>query len=71
MDIEGGEYEILSDIIEAGIEIRQILVEFHHWMYKKRSRLTQNAVKLLRATDYEIFAVLDSSEEVSFIKVNQ
>ena len=30
LDIEGGEYEVLDDILERRISIRQICVEFHH-----------------------------------------
>lgn len=30
MDIEGAEYEVLTDVIKDNIEVGQILVEFHH-----------------------------------------
>lgn len=68
MDIEGTEYEVLPGILKSGIEIGQILVEFHHRIVKNGKYLTQQAIKLLKDHNYEIFAVSESSDEVSFIK---
>jgi hypothetical protein len=30
MDIEGAEYSVLTDLVKEKVEVRQIVVEFHH-----------------------------------------
>ena len=30
MDIEGAEYEVVADVLASGIDIGQLLIEFHH-----------------------------------------
>jgi len=69
MDIEGAEYNVLPSILESGIMVKQILVEFHHRMMRGGAKRTNNAIRLLRHRGYEIFAVSEGAEEVSFIKV--
>lgn len=68
MDIEGTEYQVLPDILESGVYIEQLLIEFHHRFYKDGKRKTQNAIKLLKRYGFEIYAASDSSEEISFIR---
>jgi FkbM family methyltransferase len=68
MDIEGSEYEILPYLLTSDIEIGQILIEFHHRMLKHGKALTINAIKQLNDSGYEVFAVSESLEEISFIK---
>ena len=70
IDIEGSEYEIIPTLLNSGIEIKQLLIEFHDRFVKDGRTKTNAAIKLLKSFRYEIFAVSDSSEEVSFIKVN-
>lgn len=67
MDIEGSEYNVLPDILDSGIEIKQICIEFHHRMIKQGGRLTQNAITLLKNKGFELFACSDTLEELSFI----
>lgn len=67
MDIEGAEYEVLPDILNSGIQIGQILVEFHHRMVEDGYAKTKAAVQLLRDHGFVPFAWSDRLEEISFI----
>lgn len=68
MDIEGAEYEVLDNILESGIDISQILIEFHDRFFNDGREKTINAIAKLQKHGYLIFGVSDSLEEVSFIK---
>ena len=70
MDIEGSEYDIIEDIINTKISITQILIEFHERFYYDGKQLTKRSVHQLNQNGYEIFAVSDSFEEISFIDKN-
>jgi len=66
MDIEGAEYAAIDDILNAGISIRQLLVEFHHrWAGVDQTR---RAVAELNRHGYRIFHVSPSGAEVSLIR---
>jgi FkbM family methyltransferase len=67
MDIEGAEYDVIEDIISSGINIQQILVEFHHRLYKDGVSKTRNALKLLNDNGYKVFGVSDLNSEISLI----
>jgi len=67
MDIEGAEYDVLDDILEQRLAIRQILVEFHHRFPEVGLDSTRRAVTKLNAAGYRIFFVSDSGEEYSFV----
>lgn len=67
MDVEGSEYEVLPDMLECGIDVRQLLVEFHHRFDHIGIHETNRAVELLRRHGYRIFSVSPRGEEYSFI----
>jgi len=67
MDIEGAEYAVLEDILNSGIQIKQLLIEFHDRFVSKGRSKTINAIKQLRSNGFEIVAVSDSLEEISFV----
>jgi FkbM family methyltransferase len=67
MDIEGAEYEVLSEILDMNIPIGQILVEFHDRNFETAEPRSKPLVENLRKHGYLIFGVSLSSEEVSFI----
>jgi hypothetical protein len=67
MDIEGSEYKVVPDILSAGIQIDQIVIEFHHRFVDNGMKRTRELVNLLNNHGYKIFAVSESGEEVSFI----
>lgn len=68
LDIEGSEYNVITDLIESKIEIDQILVEFHHRFDKFSKDKTKNAINDLRNCGYSIFYISPTGEEYSFIK---
>jgi FkbM family methyltransferase len=69
MDIEGAEYEVIDDIINAPVPIAQVLIEFHHRFPNIGIGKTRKAISKLNKAGYKIFNVSASGEEISFIKV--
>jgi FkbM family methyltransferase len=68
MDIEGAEYGVLEDVTgAAGLAIRQILVEFHHFLPGISVGRTRLTIARLNASGYRIFHVSESGHEVSLI----
>ena len=70
MDVEGAEYKVIDDILNSGILIYQLLVEFHHRFPENSIRDTRNAVMKLRKAGFGLFNVSDSGEEFSFMNLN-
>ncbi|MFQ5584972.1 MAG: FkbM family methyltransferase [Calditrichia bacterium] len=68
MDIEGAEYEVIDDIIRNEIDIRQILVEFHHRFSYVDVGWTRDAVEKLNGSGYRIFYISSLGEEYCFIR---
>lgn len=67
MDIEGFEYDVLAQIIEAGFRPAQLLIEFHHRMYDIPTSKTQAIVEDLRAVGYKVFYVSESGHEYGLV----
>jgi FkbM family methyltransferase len=70
MDIEGAEYNVLEDILNSKITITQILIEFHDRFIENGKFKSKQAIKKLKDNGFEIFAISDSFEEISFINKN-
>lgn len=70
MDIEGSEFEVIDNILSSSIEIEQILIELHERFFVDGKTRTEKLLKSLRDNGYKVFAVSDSFEEVSFIKMS-
>ena len=68
MDIEGAEYEVISDIYESEIRPEQILVEFHHRFPGVGIIKTSEALDILKAMGYQQFSVSPTKEEYCFIR---
>ncbi len=68
MDIEGSEYDVIDDILNSKIEIHQILIEFHDRFFENGKQRTMKSISALKKHGFEIFAVSDTFEEISFIK---
>lgn len=68
MDIEGAEYDVIDDMLDQSLDIRQFLVEFHHRMSGKHLERTRHAIARLNAAGYKVFAVAATGEEFSFIR---
>ncbi len=69
MDIEGAEYDVLESILESQTSIGQLVIEFHHRFFEDGGKKNERAVFLLRKFGFEAFAVSQSGQEVSFIKM--
>ena len=70
MDIEGAEYDVVDDIVASGVDITQLLIEFHHRFAGVGIERTRQAVEKLNAAGYRIFSVSDTGEEYGFIRRN-
>ncbi len=69
MDIEGAEFSVLEDILKNKIEIKQILVEFHHKFKHLNIASTKKAIRLLNEHNFLIFHISPSGGEYSFIRI--
>jgi len=67
MDIEGSEYEVIDDILNAPVLIGQILIEFHDRFVENGKMKTQLAIKKLKNHGYEIFSISETLDEISFV----
>lgn len=67
LDIEGFEYDVISDILEGPFRPQQFLVEFHHGLYGISTERTNIAVEALRAAGYRLFYVSAGGHEYGFV----
>ena len=67
MDIEGSEYDVIENILNTNISINQILIEFHGRFYDNGILKTKECISKLSKNGFEIFAISDSFEEISFM----
>ncbi len=76
MDIEGAEYAILSNLCENGLiqRVKQLLVEFHHFLPGVGAERTKQCVEQLRLAGFEIYWISRTNHEYLFVRsdiVNQ
>jgi FkbM family methyltransferase len=69
IDIEGGEYSIIDQILDCPVSVRQLLIEFHHRVGVRSLSATIQAVHKLRSGGYALFHVSETSSEFSFFKL--
>lgn len=67
MDIEASEYSVIDNIIDCGIKVYQILVEFHHRFDTVDKQKTLDAIKKLNRSGYYIYFISQLGREYSFI----
>ena len=67
LDIEGAEYDVIDDIINSGIKVEQILVEFHHRFIKDGAPKTKKVLRLLSDKGFQVFGVSGLNSEISLI----
>lgn len=69
MDIEGAEYEVIEQLVRDGElgEVRQLLVEFHHWLPAFDAASTRRALRQLRRAGFAPCWVSSSGHEVLFV----
>lgn len=68
IDIEGAEYEVIPDVLASGLDIRQIMIEFHHRLPGYRIGQTYEAVRQLRDLGYRIIAISEIGREYTFLR---
>lgn len=68
IDIEGAEYDVIQDLIDQCLPVRQILVEFHHRFPSVGIKKTREAIASLNDAGYRIFFVSDNGEDFAFLK---
>jgi FkbM family methyltransferase len=68
INIEGGEYAVIADLVASNIDVKQIVVEFHHRLPGYSLKQTKQAVEALNNVGYKIFHISDTDKEYSFIK---
>ncbi len=68
LDIEGGEYAVIDSVLDAGLPIRQIAVEFHHRFKGIGLGATHRAISRLRKCGYDLQWVSEWGEEFLFVK---
>ena len=54
MDIEGSEYEVVEQIVGAGLPVRQLCVEFHPWLSPRTADRTRQSQRDLRRAGYRL-----------------
>jgi FkbM family methyltransferase len=69
MDIEGSEYDVIADLLDRKIPIRQLLVEYHHRFPNIGNDKTRASIDLLERHGYRLFNISGNAEEYSFIRV--
>jgi len=67
LDIEGSEYEVIDQILQQALPIRQLLVEYHHQFDAIDVSRTLGSINKLRASGWLVFHVSESGRELSFI----
>lgn len=67
MDIEGGEYDVIRDMLESGIRPKQVCVEVHHRFFEAGKARTENMVTALRAAGYKVHFISGLGREYTFI----
>ena len=67
MDIEAAEYEVIDDMLNSGVPVYQLLVEFHHRFTTVPLEKTKTVLQKLSAAGYRIFHISEKYREFSFI----
>ena len=67
LDIEGGEYEVIDNLLKESIRVRQLIVEFHHNFATIPMARTVEAVRALRKNGYRLFHLSDRTYEMGFM----
>lgn len=68
LDIEGGEYDVLPDLLASGPLPLQLLVEFHHGQDGIPFAATADAIAALRRHGYRLFHQSRRGLEFSFVR---
>lgn len=67
IDIEGGEYAVIKDMIDSEIKPAQMIIEFHHRFIKSGISMTRNILRLLKKSGYKIIYISPSGYVYTFV----
>ncbi len=68
IDIEGAEYDVIPDILEENIDVKQLQMEIHPDLFPDGKKKTRELIKKLNQHGFKIFGVSDTCRELSFIR---
>jgi hypothetical protein len=68
LDIEGAEYEVIEDMLQSHLDVRQLLVEFHHRFPGVGIEKTKQTIRLLKSHGYALFCISPDGLNYSFIR---
>jgi len=71
MDIEGSEYAVVESLLCQNVDVRQLLVEFHHLDRHTdgmNATRTKGAIRKLNRAGFKIFHVTPAGQEYSFLR---
>jgi len=71
MDIEGAEYDVVENLVRERLDVRQLLVEFHHHDRHTGGMSvvrTREAIRKLDGAGFKLFYVTSRGEEYSFLR---
>lgn len=68
MDVEGAEYAVIEDLVRSGIQVRQLLVEFHHFFPGIPASATERAIRTLGDAGFRIFDISPGGYEYGFVR---
>jgi FkbM family methyltransferase len=66
-DIEGFEFEVISNLIQDKIRPLLLLIEFHHGVYGITKSMTRSSVQELLSYGYGIYWISDLGREYGFV----
>ncbi len=69
LDIEAGEYAVIEDLVSSSLEVKQLLVEFHHRFEEIPPAKTRRSIEQLNEAGFRIYHVSPYGEEYSFLRV--
>ncbi|HOJ30821.1 MAG TPA: FkbM family methyltransferase [bacterium] len=67
LDIEGGEYAVIADMVESDIRPGQVVVEFHHRFPQIGISKTKTALRQLKQAGYKIVHIESRGYVYSFV----
>jgi FkbM family methyltransferase len=68
LDIEGSEYEVIDDVVRSELDVKQIVVEFHHRIHRRPLEQTRFAIDELRSAGFRIFSISPNGDVLSFVQ---
>jgi FkbM family methyltransferase len=69
MDIEGAELSVLPQLLESDVNVRQLLVEFHHRGDGVAMNQTKALLRRVHDRGFRIFSVSPTAQEISWIRL--